>query len=533
MASEQTLARAGIALALGLLISVGWGAHRSAGEQASSAAWVAHTHEVIDALEQVVGGLAEAESSLRGYAVSRDLRFFDEFEPAISDAVKGLANAARLTRDDPPQRRTVERVSPLLARRVELLHFRSERLRAGAPAEILPEAQRLTERIRSLIGEAIRVERLLLLERRLVVEERTLRARNWAAAGILLSVALMLGAFALLDREMRRRRAAELTRERELSNLLEFGQRLQACRDLSEAYEVVREFGARFFEGCVGFVSRVAPEAAVARRETGWGAAALLGEPSFAPAECGALERVEGSEWRGPASGCRHFGAVPPGTTLCVPLPANAEPHGALHLSSALSIRDDVVQRACIVGEQIALALSNLELRRTLIEQSISDPMTGLYNRRYLEETLPRELARAKREDRALSLVLIDIDHFKRINDTFGHDVGDDVLKAIAVLLRAQTRTGDIASRLGGEELLVVLPGANIAQATAKAESLREMIAALEIRAQDRPIGPVTASFGVSVFPFHGGTAHELLKNADKALYAAKSAGRNRVLAAE
>ena len=129
--------------------------------------------------------------------------------------------------------------------------------------------------------------------------------------------------------------------------------------------------------------------------------------------------------------------------------------------------------------------------------------------------------------------MLIDIDHFKRINDTFGHDVGDDVLKAIATLLRTQTRASDVTCRMGGEELLVVLPNASLEQATAKAETLRQRIAALELRARERPIGTVTASFGVALFPRHAERADELLKKADHALYAAKHAGRNQVLAAE
>jgi diguanylate cyclase (GGDEF)-like protein len=533
MVFEQKLARWGIATAIVLLVAVGWGAHRSARLQASTAAWVAHTHEVIDALEQVVGGLAEAESSLRGYAVARDLRFFVEFEPSIRDATQGLSDAARLTTDNPAQRRIIERVSPLLARRVALLRFRADRLKAGAPAEIPPEAQRLTEQIRGLTTEAIRSERRLLSERRVLVEERTFYAQVWMLGGIVFSVALVLGAFVLLDREMRRRRETEHARERELSNLLEFGERLQACRDATEAYAVIREFGPRFFDGYPGCVSRIAAPRADASRVTAWGDEGLLGDGAFRREDCGALELIEGSEWRGPATGCRHFGAAPPGTTLCLPLPANATPTGALHLASNLPIDEALVQRACIVGEQIALALSNLELRRTLTEQSISDPLTGLHNRRYLEETLPRELSRAQREERSLALVLIDVDHFKRINDTFGHDVGDEVLKAIAELLRAQTRAGDVTSRMGGEEMLVVLPGANLEQATSKAEALRVRIAELELRARQQPIGAVTASFGVAVFPRHGHGMDELLKKADQALYAAKHAGRNQVLAAE
>lgn len=532
MIFEPKLARAGIGVALLLLAAVGWGAHHSAREQATSAAWVAHTHQVVDALEQVVRGLAEAESSLRGYAVARDPAFFTDFEPGIRDASTGLANAARLTLDNPSQYLRIQLVEPLFERRVELLRLREKRLKAGSKAEIPPEAQRLTERIRALTGEAILVERALLDERRTLVERRTFHAKLWMLAGIVFSAFLVFGTFVLLDREMRRRRDTELRRERELSTLLEFGERLQVCRDVSEAHAVISEFGGRLFDGCAGFVSELAASDDAVRR-TAWGAESLLGAATFRRAECGAIERVEGSEWRGPATGCGHFRFPRTGTTLCLPLPAAGEPRGALHLASDAPIGEELVQRACIVGEQVALALSNLELRRSLIEQSIRDPLTGLHNRRYLEETLPRELSRARREERTLSLVLIDIDHFKRINDTFGHDVGDDVLKAIATLLRTQTRASDVTCRMGGEELLVVLPNASLEQATAKAETLRQRIAALELRARERPIGTVTASFGVALFPRHAERADELLKKADHALYAAKHAGRNQVLAAE
>jgi diguanylate cyclase (GGDEF)-like protein len=179
------------------------------------------------------------------------------------------------------------------------------------------------------------------------------------------------------------------------------------------------------------------------------------------------------------------------------------------------------------------MAIANLQLRETLRNQSIRDPLTALFNRRYAEETLSRELSRAAREQLPLSLLLLDVDHFKKFNDAYGHETGDEVLKRIAALLRQKTRGGDVASRLGGEELLVLLPGAALGDALNRAEQIRLGVEALELRVSGKVIGPVTISTGVAVFPTHGTDAAELLRSADAALYKAKHLGRNRVVAAE
>ncbi len=169
-------------------------------------------------------------------------------------------------------------------------------------------------------------------------------------------------------------------------------------------------------------------------------------------------------------------------------------------------------------------------LREKLREQAMRDKLTGLYNRHYVEEWFGLELRRAQRHGRPLAAIMLDVDHFKRFNDTFGHEAGDLVLREVAGALGRFARESDVASRYGGEEFLVLLPECPFDAALCKAEQLREEVAKLELRYDDRPLGPVTVSLGVAAFPDHAQEAEALLRCADEALYNAKGAGRNRVL---
>jgi len=157
------------------------------------------------------------------------------------------------------------------------------------------------------------------------------------------------------------------------------------------------------------------------------------------------------------------------------------------------------------------------------------DPLTGLHNRRYLELASRSELSRARREGRAFGLILLDLDRFKAFNDTFGHLAADEVLKAVACYLRSRLRTYDVACRYGGEEIVVLTPGADTQATVSVAEQLRRGIEELRVDFGGTRLPPVTASFGVSSYPVHGEELEALLKAADAALYRSKSAGRNRV----
>jgi diguanylate cyclase (GGDEF)-like protein len=185
------------------------------------------------------------------------------------------------------------------------------------------------------------------------------------------------------------------------------------------------------------------------------------------------------------------------------------------------------------VGEAIKLSLSNLRLREKLRDQATRDPLTGLFNRRYLEESLQRELHRARRANASVCVAMLDLDHFKQINDTLGHDAGDFLLRAMGQLLRERLRKSDIACRYGGEEFVVVLSDCSMADAVQKVEQIGMLVKQLEVRQGDQSVGRMALSAGVASLPEHGSTGPELLRAADEAMYAAKQAGRDRVMVAE
>lgn len=181
-------------------------------------------------------------------------------------------------------------------------------------------------------------------------------------------------------------------------------------------------------------------------------------------------------------------------------------------------------------NEQLQIKLTEIEvLQLQLREQAIRDGLTGLFNRRFLEETLEREMARAARDQTALSVVMMDFDRFKSFNDTYGHRAGDRLLQALGIILRTQTRGGDVACRYGGEEFVVLLPGAQLAAAIQRAEQWRATCENLRIPYEDQQLG-ATLSLGVASFPAQANDAESLLIAADQALYAAKRNGRNQVV---
>jgi diguanylate cyclase (GGDEF)-like protein len=182
------------------------------------------------------------------------------------------------------------------------------------------------------------------------------------------------------------------------------------------------------------------------------------------------------------------------------------------------------------VGERSRTTANLADALRELQEQSRTDPLTGLANRRFLWEFLQREWIRARRRMSPLAVIMIDLDHFKPVNDTFGHDAGDQVLVDVAALLNAHVRGSDMACRFGGEEFAVVLPDATLDAVERRAEGIREAIWGLEPTHRGRPLGRITASLGIALFPDHAPDPESLLRAADQALYAAKAAGRNRVV---
>jgi len=513
--------------AVAVLASLGLASAQNAREQAASAQRVAHSHRVIETLQRIPAGIAGAESALRGYAIARDDGFLEEIDPACRAAAGAVAQVRALVSDDPSQLERLSEVDPVVRERLLLIAERKAALQAGGEARVPARAHALSRQIDSAVEELTRAERSLLDAR--ASETAAAAGRNLRSAIIApaLACVFMILTLLVLRRELTGRRAAES----HLSLLLELGQLLQACRSLDEAFDVSRKYLPRFFSGSAGVLALLGP-GGEAEPRCSWGRAGSGHAPhGFSAESCWALRRGQPFA-SGAGDGdvrCAHVGEA--GDALCVPLAAYGELIGAISIASppGLAARHRLLAES--VTEQIAMALGNLMLREELKAQSIRDPLTGLFNRRYTEETLERELKGAARSKAPVGVVMIDVDHFKRVNDTHGHDGGDVVLKAIAELLRSRTRGHDVVSRLGGEELLVLLPGASLESAKAKAEALREAIAKLELTHRGRRV-EVTASFGVAAFPEHGSEGPELLRAADQALYTAKRTGRDRVVAA-
>jgi diguanylate cyclase (GGDEF)-like protein len=211
---------------------------------------------------------------------------------------------------------------------------------------------------------------------------------------------------------------------------------------------------------------------------------------------------------------------------------AQGELLGLLHMTISEQGRSlEARQRFVMtVAEHIALAIANLKLRETLRNQSIRDALTGLFNRRYMEESLEREMRRAARGRHPVGIIMLDLDHFKRFNDTYGHEAGDDLLRRVGATLQRSIRAEDIACRYGGEEFTLIMPEASLLDAAHRAESIRESIKALHTDPRRQPFGSVTISGGVATFPDHGPTGDAVLRAADAALYQAKARGRDRIV---
>jgi diguanylate cyclase (GGDEF)-like protein len=332
---------------------------------------------------------------------------------------------------------------------------------------------------------------------------------------------------------------AERTREVEL--LRQLSELLQACATPDEAHSVMGQLCGRLFPDAAGQILITPASRDGLWAVAVWGPPLAGGRDRFQLDDCWALRR--GRVYRvddvSASPACLHLGPPNPPAFVCVPLAAQGETLGLFTLAvppgstAEGGLGEARVRLAVTVAEQFALALANVRLRETLRSQSIRDPLTGLFNRRYMEEPLDRELSRAEREGRPLSLILLDIDRFKHFNDTFGHEAGDIILTSLGALLRTASRAGDVACRYGGEEFVLILPAASLADAQRRAEEIRESIRALRVTHGGRPLEVVRCSMGIAAFPEHGGMGGALLRAADAALYRAKREGRDQVVLAD
>jgi diguanylate cyclase (GGDEF)-like protein len=506
-------------------------------------------------LDDILTSVRDAETAQRGFIVTGNDAFLEPYEQARRTLPGALHEAKEKTRTD-AERATVWRISRLvdlkLAELDETIQLRrhagfeaAERVVSSLRGKLyMDDLRRIVtaEQVRSkarrdalradllarseksfYVSVAATAANILVLGILLLVVTRVLRARRAAAAQLTAQAGDLAQAVALTTRH-----------NRELTVVAELLRAVDAVPSVAATGPVLARAMPKLLPGVAGTLFLLRDDDNQLDRQAQWGTPSDQ-PPSIDIDTCWALRHR--ARYRTAGHGepaCAHY-RTPAGDApgrLCIPLVTHDELLGMLHLEGLATGpgQDEQERVAVTVAEQFALALGNARLRESLRRQSVLDPLTGLFNRRHFDAALKRELARARRKNVPVSLVLVDIDHFKRVNDDYGHAVGDAVLRTIALQLRQGIREGDIACRYGGEELVLLLPECTAADACVRAEAIR---GALE-GATPNPDGDgperITASFGVASYPVHAQDAESLFWAADKALYRAKQAGRNRVL---
>jgi diguanylate cyclase (GGDEF)-like protein/PAS domain S-box-containing protein len=334
-------------------------------------------------------------------------------------------------------------------------------------------------------------------------------------------------------------------RLKETALLGEMDDLLQLRVSAAQTYGVLAHFGAKLFGEDSGALRLLRQDTRLLETVVIWG----VDPPpvrSFPSDDCNATRAVCPVDTFEGGTPCPHISAPSRMKSLCMPVLGQNEVLGLLELKLAEPVSQSgeansdssrsaaaIRHRAAIVAEHFGRALVSLRQRENLLIETVRDPLTGLFNRRYLEESLEREMNRATRSRRPLSIIMLDVDHFKIFNDTYGHAAGDATLSALSKMLQARTRQGDIPCRYGGEEFLLILPEAPLEVARQRAEQLRSEAQQLRVNLDGVELPPLTLSLGVAAFPKHGATPRELLASADSHLYLAKNAGRDCVIAGE
>jgi diguanylate cyclase (GGDEF)-like protein/PAS domain S-box-containing protein len=331
---------------------------------------------------------------------------------------------------------------------------------------------------------------------------------------------------------------ADITRRSERTiQLSKMVKLLQSAINTGEADDIVSGFAPKIFPDFRGAVLLLDVASGLLELKGCWGECRLPDIPSFDLNSCWALRTGQEHlvEPADKTARCPHA-LVATSAYLCVPIMAQGGAVGVLHLQAIEESSRPFESELLLTNsfaEQVGASIANLRLQQALRQQSTTDVLTGLFNRRHLEQSLERELRRAARTDQPVGIIMFDLDHFKKVNDTFGHEAGDRVLRTVGATLSRGARAEDMPCRFGGEEFILIMPGATLEGSRSRAERLRSEIKGLTITQDGNSVGTITVSIGVAAFPLHGLSAKDLIATADAALYQAKHEGRDRVVVAD
>jgi diguanylate cyclase (GGDEF)-like protein len=509
-----------------------------------------------DAATDLLAALIDIETGVRGFVIAGDPTYLEPFYRGrdivmhIRDTIGPEIDqwAAPGYSDQPLGALMQERRKVIVG---VLETARSNDLDAAREQLRVSQAKPLMDRMRAAISHQLQVfgDQSEALRQRAdgFAELHTVLVVSALTIAILLSIAQFL----LFRNEVNGRGAIEQTlrrRNEERKQVAELSSALQLSDSRSEAYAIIQAYARRIAMDLSGafYVYTASRDQLTLVAQWTLPDATQTFADHLHPSDCWGLR--QGGRYTGcaePLGGrgsdaaplvCRHIdGEIGPYT--CIPIVGRGQILGMLHLrgealrkAETSAALDSMIER---LVDQLSLSLTNIELREKLENMALRDGLTGLYNRRFLDEMLEHNLAKLKREGKRAGLLLLDVDHFKRFNDTHGHQAGDEALRRVGATLAGSVRASDVVCRYGGEEFLVFLPECEVKEASAKAEAIRVAISQTALALGSQQIPPVTASIGLAMFPEAGMTRAQLIQMADRALYRAKGAGRNRVVVAE
>jgi diguanylate cyclase (GGDEF)-like protein len=547
---DRRVVRALIALVL-LLVCLGsivaWVIYADARNSMQPSDTVTHSQDVLLDLAGVSQQLDRIELDARLYRFTGDEDHLRAAQVATNALHTLLLRLEMLVGDNPVEEeraRQLTRDEGVLTTAVNRLNAKT-----GSVRDEVMECRRV-------MGLMQDEEHSLLTQRQSAQQKRDLFLLIRRIAVIVSGTVLILVLFGFLIRDVVRRGRFEdqisetnerlrLTVQRleeqawESRLLIAARDEVSLCLEVQHAEDVTVRYLEQLLPGTGGNVGIINNSRQALESVATWGGVDKVIFDGFPPESCCAV-RSGRLRWRRPERSevhCMHFAGKAPDRYICLPLTAHGETLGVVTVECPTQeVAAEAEQRESTLaslGEMAAMAIAGLNLRHKLESQSIRDGLTGLFNRTFMEIALEREMSRAGRQGKQVAVMMLDIDHFKEFNDTFGHEAGDIVLREVAETMRLGVRGEDIVCRYGGEEFIVIMPEISTGAAAERAELLRRMVSDLALRYHGQPLRQVTISIGVAMFPDNSDHADDLLRNADHAMYAAKHKGRNRVSMAE
>ncbi|WP_058189714.1 sensor domain-containing diguanylate cyclase [Terracidiphilus gabretensis] len=501
--------------------------------------WVEHTQEVLSTLQRASLLTERIEYRSRLFLLTGDEDQLNRARTAANQLVTSATHLKTLVSDNPDQAGNVEKLangSDELVKALDGFNKQSE----------LPTLE--IQHCQQIVSVMTDTEQSLLKQR----DERSQRSiftsvtTEAGAVGLWLLTSAVLLAFLVRDAMRRERveRKIKFTnqhleqsvkaledRAQEATLLTAARDELQLCMDVQQLYGSASRRLSFLLPETSGSLCMIDNSRQVVEVVSFWGTTTV---DDFNPPEACCGLRSGQPRWRQPGLSeihCTHFTGEAPECYVCVPIAAHGSTLGVLYVQCADEAAVQAVNRRMDGLRQLlqilAMSVATLNLQSKLENQSIRDALTGLFNRHFMQISLDRELSRAARKKQSLAVLMLDMDHFKRFNDTHGHAAGDAGLQGLANVLKSSIRPEDIACRYGGEEFTILLPDITVEAAYQRAETILQAVSHMSVSVGSQTYSAFTISIGIALYPNDGETPEQLLRCADEALYRSKRQGRN------